>query len=103
MRAQTEIIKLTKLRVRQQSPFGEFLVQRGLITRFQLFRTLQLQDRIPGARLGACAVALGYAARDEIEQLYERFRRDPGSPDLESMITEAFHREPEIEIICEVA
>lgn len=103
MRAQTEIIKLTKLVVRNPWPFGEYLVQRGLLTRFQLFRTLQLQDRLPGARLGSCAVALGYAAREDVERLFQTFRCDPGSQDLDNMMTESFHREPEIEIICDVA
>jgi len=83
-------------------PFGEYLVQRGLITRYQLFRTLQLQDRMPKARLGACVVVLGYAEREDVEVLFERFRSDPEAPDLESMMTEAFHREPQIEVICDV-
>jgi hypothetical protein len=75
--------------------FGEFLVQQQLIDRFQLFRALQLQDKIPGARLGACAVALGYARRDVVEQLHGVFETRGG---LEVMHTEPFSREP-IEII----
>ncbi len=67
------------------TPFGEFLVEQRVIDRFQLFRALQLQDRVPGARLGQCAVALGYAPRTAIEQLYTRFA-------LEHMPTEAFQR-----------
>ena len=72
--------------------FGEFLVQHQVIDRFQLFRALQLQDKLPGARLGACAVALGYARRESIEQLHTAFEH--GEP----MFTEPFSREP-IEII----
>jgi len=75
--------------------FGEFLVINQLIDRYQLFRALQLQDKIPGARLGACAVALGYARRDAVEQLHAAFELGSG---LEVMHTEPFSREP-IEII----
>ena len=99
MRAKTEIIQLTKLRVPRPSPFGEYLVQQGVIDRFQLFRVLQQQDRMPGTKLGACAVVLGYVSIDQIEDLYARFQRDPQAPDPESMITDPFHREPELEII----
>jgi hypothetical protein len=58
---------------REWSPFGEFLVAIEVLDRFQLFRTLQLQDRMPGSRLGECAVALGFVPADAIEQLYARF------------------------------
>jgi hypothetical protein len=53
--------------------FGEFLVDQGVVDRFQLFRALQMQDRLPGVRLGECAAALGYAPIAAIERLYERF------------------------------
>ena len=53
--------------------FGEFLVEQGVVDRFQLFRALQMQDRLPGVRLGECAAALGYAPIAAIERLYERF------------------------------
>ena len=53
--------------------FGEFLVEQGVLDRFQLFRALQMQDRLPGVRLGECAAALGYAPINAIERLYERF------------------------------
>lgn len=99
MRAKTEIVNLTQLHVPRPPPFGEYLVQHGVIDRYQLFRVLQLQDRVPGTKLGACAVTLGYVPRDVIEEVYARFQQHPGAEDLESMITETFHREPEIEII----
>jgi hypothetical protein len=54
--------------------FGEFLVDQGILDRFQLFRALQMQDRLPGVRLGECAAALGYAPIAVIEKLYERFQ-----------------------------
>jgi hypothetical protein len=87
----TEIIELTQLAARKRSSFGEFLVQHQILNRLQLFRVLQMQDRVPGARLGACAVALGYAPRTTIEQLHDTFARG-SHPDLETMTTEAFER-----------
>lgn len=73
---QTEIIELSKLATPKRGPFGEFLVKHAVLDRFQLFRVLQMQDRIPGTRLGACAVALGYAPRDQIEKLHVQFARN---------------------------
>ncbi len=48
--------------------FGEFLVELRTISRFQLFRALQLQDANPGIRLGECIAALGYARYATIER-----------------------------------
>jgi hypothetical protein len=59
----------------EEITFGEFLVLEHVLDRFQLFRALQLQDRLPGVRLGECAAALGYAPISAIERLYERFAR----------------------------
>ena len=53
--------------------FGEFLVEQGVLDRFQLFRALQMQDRLPGVRLGEAAAALGYAPIGAIERLFTRF------------------------------
>ncbi len=53
--------------------FGEYLVDQQVLTRFQLFRALQMQDRLPGVRLGECAAALGYAPIAQIERLYAAF------------------------------
>lgn len=80
-----------------ESRFGEFLVQRRVLDRFQLFRTLQLQDRVPGARLGHCAVALGFVPANAIERLHLVYALSEPEPDLETMATEAFER-PEFEI-----
>jgi hypothetical protein len=91
---QTEVIQLGQLVLRKRS-FGEFLVEQAVLDRFQLFRVLQLQDRIPGTRLGQCAVVLGYVPRDMIEQLHLRFVGD----DFETMSTDAFDREHEVEIM----
>jgi hypothetical protein len=68
-----------------------------VLDRFQLFRTLQLQDRVPGARLGHCAVALGFVPANAIERLHLVYAlSEPESPepapDLETMATEAFAR-----------
>ena len=53
--------------------FGEYLVEEQVLDRFQLFRALQMQDRLPGVRLGECAAALGYAPINAIEKIYARF------------------------------
>lgn len=55
--------------------FGEFLVDQHVLDRFQLFRALQMQDRLPGVRLGECAAALGYAPIAQIEKLYAAFQQ----------------------------
>jgi hypothetical protein len=54
--------------------FGEFLVEQGLIDRYQLFLALQMQDRKPGIRLGEAAVALGFASTGAIEHLFACFQ-----------------------------
>lgn len=53
--------------------FGEYLVDQGIVDRFQLFKALQMQDRLPGVRLGEAVAALGYAPIGAIERLYGRF------------------------------
>lgn len=53
--------------------FGEFLVDQGIVDRFQLFRALQMQDRMAGVRLGEAVAALGFAPIGAIERLYQRF------------------------------
>jgi hypothetical protein len=59
----------------QEITFGEFLVEQGVLDRYQLFRALQLQDRSPGTRLGECAAALGFAPINAIERFFERYVR----------------------------
>jgi hypothetical protein len=58
----------------KELPFGEFMVERAAIDRFQLFRALQMQDRHPGVRIGECAAALGYVQISEVERLYDVWR-----------------------------
>ena len=58
----------------KELPFGEFMVERGLVDRAQLFRALQMQDRYPGVRVGECAAALGYVQIGEVERLYDVWR-----------------------------
>ena len=55
--------------------FGEYLVEHGVVDRFELFRALQLQDRMPGVRIGECIAVLGYATTGRIEQMYAAFAR----------------------------
>jgi hypothetical protein len=59
----------------QEISFGEYLVDQGVLDRFQLFRALQMQDRLTGVRLGEAAAALGYAPIGAIERLFERFQQ----------------------------
>lgn len=54
--------------------FGEYLVEQGLIDRFQLFCTLQLQDQMPGLRFGEAAAALGFAPAGDIGRMLEQFQ-----------------------------
>ena len=54
--------------------FGEYLVDQGLLDRYQLFRALQMQDRLPGVRLGEAVAALGYAPIGVIERVFKRFQ-----------------------------
>ncbi len=53
--------------------FGEYLVEQGVLDRYQLFRAIQMQDRTPGVRLGEAAAALGFAPILAIEKLYQQF------------------------------
>ena len=57
--------------------FGEYLVEQGVIDRYQLFRALQMQDRIKGVRLGEAAAALGYVSIGAIEKMYAQLARAP--------------------------
>jgi len=95
----TEIIELTKLASPKRWTFGEFLVKECVLDRFQLFRALQLQDRMPNARLGQCVVALGYVPPTAVEQMHRRFTQTVYEAELETMSTEAFARVTDIEII----
>jgi hypothetical protein len=63
----------------EEISFGEYLVDQGVIDRFQLFRALQMQDRLPGVRLGEAVAALGYAPIGAVERLYQRFTQLPAS------------------------
>jgi hypothetical protein len=53
--------------------FGEYLVEQGAIDRYQLFRALQMQDRLPGVRLGECIAALGYVPISRVEKAFAAF------------------------------
>ena len=57
----------------QEITFGEYLVEQGMLDRYQLFRALQMQDRLPGVRVGECVAALGYAPIGKIEKLFSTF------------------------------
>jgi hypothetical protein len=53
--------------------FGEYLVEQGVLDRYQLLKALQMQDRMKGVRLGECAAALGFAPILAIEKLYAQY------------------------------
>ena len=59
----------------KEMSFGEYLVDQGVVDRFQLFRALQMQDRLPGVRLGEAVAALGYAPIGAVERLFVRFQQ----------------------------
>jgi hypothetical protein len=48
--------------------FGEYLVQTGVLTRWQLYRVLQVQDW-KHMRVGEAAVELGYVTTKRLDQL----------------------------------
>lgn len=58
----------------QEIPFGEFLVERRVLSRYQLLRALMMQDRYPGVRVGECAAALGFVSIGDVEQQYLAWR-----------------------------
>jgi hypothetical protein len=49
--------------------FGEFLVERGVLSRSQLYQALREQDRHPGVRLGEIVAYLGFAPYGTIDRL----------------------------------
>jgi hypothetical protein len=57
----------------QEVQFGEYLVERSVVTRQQLFRALTEQDRHPGVRLGEIVAALGYAPYSQIDRMLSEF------------------------------
>ena len=61
----------------KEIPFGEFLVERGVLSREQLFYVLSYQDRNPGVRLGEIAAALGYIQYTDVDRLVTEFHRVP--------------------------
>ncbi len=54
--------------------FGEYLVERGGLSRYQLFRALQMQDRNSGVRIGECIAALGFLSYETIEDHLARWK-----------------------------
>lgn len=58
----------------KEMSFGEYLVERRVLSRYQLFRALQMQDRNPGVRIGECIAALGFLPYDVIESHLERWK-----------------------------
>jgi hypothetical protein len=57
----------------EEIPFGEFLVAENALTRYQLFRALQLQDQPPHRRIGECIAALGYLTGEQIKDYLRKW------------------------------
>ncbi len=57
----------------EEIPFGEFLVAENALTRYQLFRALQLQDRPPHRRIGECITALGYLTGEQVKDYLRKW------------------------------
>ena len=55
--------------------FGEFLVEKRQITRFDLLRALQLQDRRPDFRIGQCLTSIGALSTPELDELLSLWDR----------------------------
>jgi hypothetical protein len=60
-----------------EMPFGEYLVQRGAVTRAQLLAALCAQDTRPGVPLGELLAWLGYLRGDDLEALLTEWRALP--------------------------
>ena len=60
-----------------QMRFGEYLVERGQITRAQLLSALMEQDRCPGTAIGALLVAMGVIDASAMHQALHDFQNIP--------------------------
>ncbi len=61
----------------QEMPFGEFLVERGALTRTQLLEAMMEQDRHKGIPLGEVIAWLGYLPYAEIDRLLTEWSSVP--------------------------
>ena len=61
----------------QEMPFGEFLVERGVLTRAQLLEAMMEQDRNPGIPLGEVIAWLGYMTYPEVDRLLTEWSAIP--------------------------
>jgi hypothetical protein len=61
----------------KEIPFGEFLVERGVLSRSQLFQVLTHQDKSPGIRIGEIVSALGFVPYSTVDKLLTEFHRIP--------------------------
>jgi|SRR5262249_26694020 len=60
-----------------EMPFGEFLVERGALTRSQLLHAMMAQDRHPGIPLGEIVAFLGYLPYPEVDRLLTEWSSVP--------------------------
>jgi hypothetical protein len=61
----------------QEMPFGEFLVERGALTRTQLLEAMMEQDRNPGIPLGEVIAWLGHMSYGEVDRLLTEWSSVP--------------------------
>jgi hypothetical protein len=61
----------------REMPFGEFLVDRGALSRSQLLDAMMEQDRNPGIPLGEVVAWLGYLPYAEIDRLLTEWSAIP--------------------------
>lgn len=57
----------------REIPFGEYLVERGMLTRQQLFSALCEQDKNPGIRFGEIVASLGFLPYPIVDRLLTTF------------------------------
>lgn len=55
--------------------FGEYLVEKNAITRYQLLRALQRQDQQPDVPNGECLAAMGFMRWDEVKEELARWKK----------------------------
>ncbi len=61
----------------QEMPFGEFLVERGVLTRAQLLEAMMEQDRNPGIPLGEVIAWLGHMSYEDVDRLLTEWSSVP--------------------------
>ncbi len=61
----------------KELPFGEYLVERGLLTRMQLYQALTTQDRNPGVPFGEVVAAMGFVSPEVVDDALAEYNSLP--------------------------